>query len=615
MNKNILYNTAVSLSGGVYGVIIYMICLQAGGKHLSPGGINYLHLGISVIGFSVVFSVLWALCALMFARVFKKDIQSELKISSAIFSIPLLLILLMVFYFSAYEKLVSVSFKVLGSVYMPFINYVSFNAAGYLLIIGAGLAGGAVLSVIAFRFIKSLYLNIGSYREKTRYKMIFICLTVFFGLFSIYITAVYPPTGDETHYLMITDSIVNDFDIDINNNLITEKTYKQFYPAELEYERAHSVPGKKEGSLYSLHSIGIPALISAVYKLSGRYGVALFMALFASLLGLFIYIFLRKNMIAERISLLGAALISLTVPLSVNSTLVLTEIPAAIIVLYCVQALYFYRQEKPGPAFFIFAAIMPWLHSKLIILSVIFYAWYYITAFRKKGLSLKTEALNNIPVFFSAFLYISFYTAVSGRFAPIALAQAYTNEAFRFIFSFKYMLKAFSGILFDRNYGIILYNPLYIVSIWGVMLLVFRKSYSKLVPLLLVLPYAGIYLFWNDWGGSMTPARQLIPVVPVFALYAAIFMQETDFHRTRLFKFFAGAAIAVSYILMCVPALRYAGSKDKIWKLAENTEINFMWLLPSFNDIITFTHLIAAVYIGLIVFLFFKYSGIRVKKG
>ena len=156
--------------------------------------------------------------------------------------------------------------------------------------------------------------------------------------------------------------------------------------------------------------------------------------------------------------------------------------------------------------------------------------------------------------------------------------------------------------------GILPYNLAYIAGIFGILHAAARSGVKKLLPLFACLPYVVMYFFWSIWGGSMYPARQMVPVLLVAGYYAAYFMQEKDFAGTGLFRFFTVYSVAVSYVLMIVPALRYFSGREKIYAEMSKLKFNLLWLFPSFEEKITLHHLVIIVYSLIIVVLFFKYS-------
>jgi hypothetical protein len=106
-----------------------------------------------------------------------------------------------------------------------------------------------------------------------------------------------PLTGDEPHYLIITQSLVVDADINVRNNY-ENRDYTLFYPGSLD---SHRRPGKKGDEYqYSRHTPALPILLAPFYwaaeKLAGSQReifipLARFpMSLMAALLSLFVYL-------------------------------------------------------------------------------------------------------------------------------------------------------------------------------------------------------------------------------------------------------------------------------------------------------------------------------------
>jgi hypothetical protein len=83
------------------------------------------------------------------------------------------------------------------------------------------------------------------------------------------------PSGDEPHYLVITQSLLADHDIKIENNH-SQGDYHAYYagPLKPDYLRRGL-----NGEIYSIHAPGLPALIAPVFALAGHPGVMTALAL------------------------------------------------------------------------------------------------------------------------------------------------------------------------------------------------------------------------------------------------------------------------------------------------------------------------------------------------
>ena len=83
--------------------------------------------------------------------------------------------------------------------------------------------------------------------------------------------------GDEPHYLLAAESLVDDGDVDVHDEY-AERAYDDFYPYDLDQH------GKEtDGRLHEPHGVGFPLLIAPAYALGGAEGVELFLAAIAAL--------------------------------------------------------------------------------------------------------------------------------------------------------------------------------------------------------------------------------------------------------------------------------------------------------------------------------------------
>src|ERR671910_1353085 len=83
--------------------------------------------------------------------------------------------------------------------------------------------------------------------------------------------------GDEPHYLLAAESLVEDGDVDVLDEYAT-RAYADFYPHELNPHGRQT-----EGRLNEPHGVGVPLLIAPAWALGGEKAVELFLAAIAAL--------------------------------------------------------------------------------------------------------------------------------------------------------------------------------------------------------------------------------------------------------------------------------------------------------------------------------------------
>ena len=133
--------------------------------------------------------------------------------------------------------------------------------------------------------------------------------------------------GDEPHYLIITESLLRDHDLKIENNH-QRRDYLAFYPGELRpdfFERG------KNGEIYSIHAPGLPVLILPVYAIAGRYGVVALMAFIAALTALAMFD-LAESIAGRQAAVLTWLACGFTVPFIPHAWMIFPELPGALLV-------------------------------------------------------------------------------------------------------------------------------------------------------------------------------------------------------------------------------------------------------------------------------------------
>src|ERR687897_2868944 len=83
--------------------------------------------------------------------------------------------------------------------------------------------------------------------------------------------------GDEPHYLLAAESLVEDGDVDVLDEYAS-RAYADFYPHELNPHGRQT-----EGRLNEPHGVGVPLLIAPAWALGGEKAVELFLAAIAAL--------------------------------------------------------------------------------------------------------------------------------------------------------------------------------------------------------------------------------------------------------------------------------------------------------------------------------------------
>jgi hypothetical protein len=382
-----------------------------------------------------------------------------------------------------------------------------------------------------------------------------LALYLGFGLYSARETGV---GGDEPHYLVITESLLRDHDLKIENNH-QQGDYRAFYPGELRpdfFERG------KNGEIYSIHAPGLPVLILPAYAAAGRFGVVALMALIAALTMRAVFV-LAEQVAGRPPAVLTWLASGFTVPFIPHAWMIFPELPGALLVAWGALWVLETTERSPGRWAWrgVALSLLPWLHTKFIVFLAIFGAAVAWRLLRRpfdnngpdaQGRPRALVAFALPAVVLTALWFYSFY-AIYGSFNPEAPYGSYTGI---------YVLTSniphgLLGLFFDQKFGLFFYSPIYLASVAGAWLMLGRPDtrFLCLVLLATIAAFVGstarLYMFW---GGSSAPARFLVPLLPCLApLVATAFAHAKHAISRAVLGLWLGISIVVAIAAVVQP--------------------------------------------------------------
>jgi hypothetical protein len=375
---------------------------------------------------------------------------------------------------------------------------------------------------------------------------VFAISLALYAIFGVWATETQGLGGDEPHYLIISDSLLKDRDLQIENNH-QQKDYASYFFGEL---RPDFIQRGKNGQIYSIHAPGLPVLSLPAYAVFGYRGVILFVALLAALAALTMFD------LADRLAGRSAAVVTwiatcASAPFIPYAWSIFPEMPGAWVVAYCV--VWLWEGERRSSRVWIVRSaalgLLPWVHTRFVILSLVF-GLAFALRLRRSPRPLLAFV---IPATIMAVAWLYSFYAIYGIWSPEAPYGTYASEFVRF----GYIFHGLVGILFDQKFGLLFYSPIYLAAPIGFWLLL-RDPQSRTkaaVLLVAVAAYVGstarLYMFW---GGSSAPARLLVPIVPCLAPMVAVAVARLRHPLWRgLIGFWCVLGVGVGVFSMVAP--------------------------------------------------------------
>ncbi|HEV7485703.1 MAG TPA: hypothetical protein VGQ65_08470 [Thermoanaerobaculia bacterium] len=305
-----------------------------------------------------------------------------------------------------------------------------------------------------------------------------------------------PIDGDEPYYLLMTESLVHDHDLDLTNQ------YRDVAHSDIGRPDLLPQPGDPRGAhgeQYSRHEPFLPILLTPGFAVGGLPGALAVIGLFGALLARSTIRFLEDEGIGDATTRVLFPLIAFGPPVIFYATRIWPEVPAAFFFLEAVRGI---RQRRP-PRWIaaIFALVLLKIRFGLLAVMLL------IRVLRTKRQLAIAAAVVAVP------LVIAWL--ISGNAMNTHSIRELLPSGAIF-----YWLGLF-GLILDGAAGIVFQAPLYALAIlalprWRSMPDGFRLGMSaSLLYLLYLIPR-------SEWhGGWSPPLRYIVVLMPILALGAA----------------------------------------------------------------------------------------------
>lgn len=405
---------------------------------------------------------------------------------------------------------------------------------------------------------------------------------------AVYLTAAWAisprlPGGDEPHYLVITQSLLNDGDLRIEDNH-QRREYAAYVDGTL---RPDYLRRGRDGAIYSIHAPGVAALVLPAFAAGGYPAVVLLLAVLSACA--LVPVWRAANEVAgPGAAMFATAAVGLSVPFFFQSMTIYPDGPAAVIVaavLWLAVSRGVASQASAAVAGLLLG-VLPWLHTRYAIIAaalgvVVAARIVWPADDRLRGATARRLLAFLLPAVVCAVAWFGMFQSIYGTWDPRAPYGHATDMRLGRI------PHGIAGLLLDQQFGLLPNAPVYALAFAGLWPLWQRRRRVAVELVAVVAPYvlavAGFHMWW---GGRSSPVRFLVPILLPMALPIAAWMASPGRGRTgrAAASVLLGTSLLITaaFVLVDRGALVY-NSRDghALWLLAASAAANLTFAVPS----------------------------------
>jgi len=377
------------------------------------------------------------------------------------------------------------------------------------------------------------------------------------------------PDGDEPHYLIITQSILGDRDLKIENNH-RQGDYRAYVSRPL---KPDFLKRGKDGQIYSIHAPGLPLIVAPAFALFGYPGVLVGLCLVSAAASALAWLVAWRVTGDQAASWFGWAAVALSVPFFFHASALFPDGLGAVLTLVALLPLVDQRAREPRWLVAVGAApgVLPWLSTRFVPLAVMSVLLIAVRLIEDRSrLGSRLAAIVVWPVF-SALALFGFFQVIYGTPNPSVAYGGATRMAMGTI------VRGAPGLFFDQQFGLIPNAPVYLCACAGIAIMIWRGPRRLAIEILaLAVPYylvATSFPAW--WGGTTAPARYAVPIALVLVVPSAVWFAAAKSVAARI----AGlTALLVSLLMTATVAS--VGRGALLFNFRDGMSRVALWLTP-----------------------------------
>jgi hypothetical protein len=326
------------------------------------------------------------------------------------------------------------------------------------------------------------------------------------------------PAGDEPHYLVITQSLLEDGDLRIENNHRAEH-YLAYYDAVLKPDFMRRGTDRQ---IYSIHAPGVSAVVLPAFAVAGYPGAVVTVVAVGALGMAALWTFVFQVTASAGAAWIGWAAVATSAPVLLHAFTIYPDPVGGALTIVAVAALA--ALDTPAPASAgrrwlgagAALALLPWLHTRFALIAGALGLANVLRLWRHPARRRDLLPFLSVPMA-SALAWFGYFVAIYGTPNPAAPYGTRPEGGLSFIPA------GVTGLLVDQQFGLFTTAPVLVAGVAGLVLLARERRRLTIEIVAVIVPYLAVaasYPMW--WGGYSAPARFLVALVPLLAVPAGM---------------------------------------------------------------------------------------------
>lgn len=331
------------------------------------------------------------------------------------------------------------------------------------------------------------------------------------------------PSGDEPHYLVMTQSLLLDGDLQIENNH-RRGDYFGYYMWEF---GPHYVRRGVDGQIYSHHMPGISAIVLPGFALAGYPGAVATVIGLTAAAGAVAWQAAWILTADATAAWIGWAAVFLTAPYFLLSFTIYPDGVAGLLTIVGIRSLVQFAAGGPVRrsglvAASIALALLPWLHARLSIVALTIGLTLAARVAARPTRLADCVSLLTAPAI-SCVAWFLYFWVIWGTPDPRA---PWGSQS---LLAFGHLGTGLLGLLTDQQFGLVSNAPVYAIAAIGLASLARHRVRLAGELLLIILSYTCVVSMYEDWwGGVASPARFLGALMPLAVLPVAWWWRQSS---------------------------------------------------------------------------------------